>query len=132
MFTFNAFNILIVFVLLKTTNLGVYAVAGVSTVITIIRNLVFSIPYAAKCIDIKKRFFFIPVLKSFFSLLLSVTIATLICQLINNNTWITLFIKASITATIVIIITLLFVTDKNDRNAFCGFIKRVIKNKIAC
>jgi len=44
---------IIVFVLLKNTNLGIYAVAGVSTIIGLLRNLTFTPLYAAKALGVK-------------------------------------------------------------------------------
>ena len=44
-------NTTIVFLLLKTTDLGVYVIVAVSSVMALLRNLLFNIPYAAKCIE---------------------------------------------------------------------------------
>ena len=42
-----------VFVLLETTNLGVYAIVGTSMVFGILRNLVFTPIYAARCLKVR-------------------------------------------------------------------------------
>lgn len=87
-------NVLIVFILLKTTNLGVYAIASVSVTTSILKTLLFSIPHAAKCIEIEKRFFYIPVIKSVFSLTISIIICSVICSFKPVNGWIDLFLMA--------------------------------------
>lgn len=46
-------NFVIVIVLLKTTNLGLYAVAGVSSVVSILRNLIITVPYTARILSLK-------------------------------------------------------------------------------
>lgn len=47
------FNITLVSILIKNTNLGVYAVAGVSTSVGLIAHLTFLPIYACKCLEIK-------------------------------------------------------------------------------
>jgi O-antigen/teichoic acid export membrane protein len=51
-------NVFLVFVLLNTTSLGIYAVAGVSKVTGILGNLFFIPIYACKCLKIKWNRFY--------------------------------------------------------------------------
>lgn len=51
-------NVFLVFVLLNTTSLGIYAVAGVSKVTGILGNLFFIPIYACKCLKIKWNTFY--------------------------------------------------------------------------
>ena len=51
-------NVFLVFVLLNTTNLGIYAVAGVSKATGILGNLFFIPIYACKCLKIKWNTFY--------------------------------------------------------------------------
>lgn len=51
-------NIVAVLVLLSSTDLGVYAIAGTSSVITIIRNLVVTAPYIASLLKIRTRYLY--------------------------------------------------------------------------
>ncbi|MBQ9737114.1 MAG: MATE family efflux transporter [Clostridia bacterium] len=51
-------NIITVFILLKTTNLGVYAVAGVSSTLWILRIFLFVPIYAAWSLNVKKTTFY--------------------------------------------------------------------------
>jgi len=46
-------NILVVIILLKITDLNLLAVAGVSSIISIMRNLMITIPYTAKLLNLK-------------------------------------------------------------------------------
>ncbi|MBQ8837138.1 MAG: oligosaccharide flippase family protein [Clostridia bacterium] len=87
-------NILIVYILIRTTDLGVLAVAGVSVTTSILRTLFFSIPHAAKCIDMKKRTFYIPVFKSIFALAVSVGFGYLLCSRLAPDSWFDLVIAA--------------------------------------
>jgi len=54
-------NIIIVFILLNATSLGVFAVAGVSTVTGFIANMTFVPMYAAKCLN-QKSWIFHPII----------------------------------------------------------------------
>lgn len=51
-------NVLLVFIYLNTTSLGIYAVAGVSKVTGILGNLIFVPLYACKCLKIKWNTFY--------------------------------------------------------------------------
>ncbi len=54
----GAANILIVYALLKTTNLGLYAIAGVSSVLLVFRILIFVPIYAAHNVNLQKTAFY--------------------------------------------------------------------------
>ncbi len=58
-------NIALVFVLVNTTDLGVYAIAGSAVVMDLIRNFTFTIPYAAKCINQKAVSLYLIVFRAF-------------------------------------------------------------------
>ena len=61
----GAFNIVAVLMVINTTNLGVIAIAGIPVIIDLIRNFVFTIPYASKCIQQKSRKLYVLVLRAF-------------------------------------------------------------------
>ncbi|MBQ2800711.1 MAG: MATE family efflux transporter [Lachnospiraceae bacterium] len=58
----------IVFILLKTTNLGLYAIAGVSTALGLLRNLIFTPIYASKCLELKWTTFYGDIFTGLFSI----------------------------------------------------------------
>ncbi len=57
-------NTIIVLILLKTTNLGIYAVAEISTILNIIRATIFAAPYGAKLLNLKWYTFFPDIIKN--------------------------------------------------------------------
>lgn len=59
----SIFDIIIVLILLKTTALGVYAVAGVSKIVGSMVNLLFLPIYASKCLKVKTATFYSLILK---------------------------------------------------------------------
>lgn len=54
----GALTVATVFVPLETTELGMYAIVGVSMVYGILRNLIFTPLYAARCLQVKWYTFF--------------------------------------------------------------------------
>lgn len=128
-FISNILNVLIVFVLLKTTNLGIYAVAGVSTIITIVRNLLFSIPYAAKCIDIKFRELYIPVFRSLCALFVCSGIGIYFSSVLNLNNWVKLIAFAGILGAFSVITNLFIITNMSEKKFAVNLLKQKLKSR---
>lgn len=80
-------NIILVFALLKTTNLGVYAVAGVSSVLFIFRILLFVPTYAAHCIGVKWTTFYKPLIRGVICNLLMLFAFGLIRSVCHIGNW---------------------------------------------
>lgn len=106
-------NILFIFLLLKTTNLGIYAIVLVSAILGLVRNIVFNAPYAAHCIGQPYHIFWNDILKSF-SLLTAISIiCCLISRLITIDSWLKLIaIGGTTTLTCGIIISFIILTKK--------------------
>ena len=80
-------NIIIVLVLLKTTNLGVYAIVGVSAVMGFIRNFFFNAPLGAHCVHKKYSALWPDMFKSYLCLAVSILICSTINHFFDLNTW---------------------------------------------
>ncbi|MDR1567117.1 MAG: hypothetical protein LBS33_00295, partial [Streptococcaceae bacterium] len=57
-FASGILTLLVEIILLKTTNLGLIAICGVSSVISILKNMLFVVPFGGKYLGFKKRTFF--------------------------------------------------------------------------
>lgn len=57
-------NVIVVILLVKFTNLGLLAIAAISAIITILRNLIITVPYSAKILNLKWNTFYKDVLIS--------------------------------------------------------------------
>lgn len=123
-FVSNIMTIAIVFVLLKTTDWGIYAVASVSTVITILRNILFSIPYAAHCINEPVWTFFKPVLLNLIALAVCSVMGLIIISKIMINNWFTLMLAAVVVVIISLIINSLIITTKKEKIMIINRLKR--------
>lgn len=117
----------ITFILLKTTDLGIFAVAGVSTVISIIRNLCFTVTYGARCLNLKWYAFY----PDIFRPVIFVIIAVAICEVLKCFTcfsgWIGLIILGFLTGIISLILGYFIILNFNDRQYVNNILKRRFK-----
>ncbi|WP_214830358.1 oligosaccharide flippase family protein [Exiguobacterium sp. s56] len=120
----GALNTIIVLVLLKTTSLGLYAIAGVSTTISIMRNLIFTAPYGAKYLGAKWNTFFSEIIKSIVSISIITMLALFLRIFININTWTELFLFGSISSLLGLIINCFLILTKEERGNLLKIIKR--------
>lgn len=110
----SVINIAVVFILLNNTELGVFAVAGVSTVTTILRNMCFSVPYAARCINIKAWVFYKPIVINLLVLFVSAIMCTFIKGFFLIDTWIRLilFCAGAVFFTVILNVASVAVIDR--------------------
>lgn len=108
-------NVLIVFILLKNTNLGLFAVAGVSSLLSIIRNLFYTVPFGAIYINEKWYTFYYEILKSVSSVIIISTIGYLIKSNISINSWFYLISYSILLTAIGVVFNYLIVFNNNDR-----------------
>lgn len=80
-------NLIIAYILLKTTSLGVYAIVGVSASLGIIRNIVFNAPYAAICIKQPFYILYPEMLVSLFCIIVWGGVGLLISNFFILDTW---------------------------------------------
>ena len=123
-------SIFVLYVLLKTTDYGVFAVATVNSVIATLRTLLFTVPYAAKCVGIKKRVFYIPVLKSVVALAVSLLFGFALCSIFTPTGWISIFVIAIPISIFTLIVTALFMAKKGEiKLALLTLSSKFVKNK---
>lgn len=109
-------NVLLVFLLLSTTSLGIYAVAGVSKATGIIGNLFFLPLYACRCLKIKWNTFY-PIILRYMGttmIMLAVFYGIKMLYVVPLN-WITFFGVCVIAGMIGCLINLLVLLNKNER-----------------
>jgi len=119
---------LTVFTLLKTTNFGLYAVAGISAIFGIIRNLLFTIPFGAIYLKQKWYTFYFVVIRSVIGLGFTVIIGYLSKMFININSWTFLTIAVVITVGTGLLCNIFFLLDKTERKYLLTKIK-IIKSR---
>lgn len=112
----GAVSTLLVLFLVRTTDLGVYAVAGVSTAVSIIRNLVFTAPYGAKCLNQKWYIFYPEIFKPVLFVIISVLICLVVLPMISLAGWLGFFSKAAVSGILALAVGFWIVLNKNDRS----------------
>lgn len=123
----SAINLVIVFILLNTTNLGIYAVAGVSAVTLILRTFVFTIPYAAHCIKVKSKIFYLPIMKNLLILVLGSIIGIFIKNRFVLNNWVKLLFFAFAYSIIMFAFNIIFITTKSEKKILYIQVKKIVK-----
>ena len=122
-------NITIVFLLLKTTSLGLYAIAGVSTILAFISNLFFAAPFGAKYLGEKWNEFFPVVAKSIVSFLILVITGWGVKYLIIVNSWFSLFTVACLTGVIGFFVNFMVILNRKERKHIYALINNKVKKR---
>lgn len=117
---------LIVFILLNNTSLGVYAIAGVSTAIGLIRNLTFTPIYAAKSLGIKWYRFYSDILIGFFSIGIIVLLGLISKQLFTIDSWATLLLVGIPTGVVAVVANYFIILTKAEREILREKLKNIL------
>lgn len=108
-------NAILVFILLKTTNLGLIAVAGISSITSTIRNLTFVPMYSAKCLDVSRKTFYPTILNYIISTFV-VTVGNFIaCYSIDKSSWTGLIISGVICVVIGSVLSYITLLNKEEK-----------------
>lgn len=114
---------IIVIILLKTTELGIYAIAGVSSALAIIRNLVFTFPYAAKCTKQKWYVLYWPAFRTSMSVIIVSSICLVFRMLFEIDTWKELIGLGLLSGLIGFVLNTIIIFSKNEKKYLFNFIK---------
>ncbi|MCI8417840.1 MAG: MATE family efflux transporter [Lachnospiraceae bacterium] len=119
----GALTTAIVFGLLQVTDLGLYAIAGVSTVIGLIRNLTFTPIYAARCLDLKWNYFYGDIFMGLLSIGCIWLLGVLSQQLFPIHSWAGLFLVGCSTGVVALGVNFFIVLGKSEREMIFGKLK---------
>lgn len=116
----------LVFVLLQTTDLGLYAIAGVSVVVGLLRNMIFTPIYAAKCLEVKWTTFYGDIFMGLASIGI-ITAAALISKLfLPMDTWIGFFASCIFMGIIALGLNFLVVLRRSEREMVLSKVKSLL------
>ena len=124
----GAASILITFILLMTTDLGIYAIAAVSSAVNIIRNIVFTAPFGAKCLGKKWYAFYPDIIKPVIYDAVCIAIGILILLPIPCTGWFMLIVKGGIVSIIAVWIGAFLFINKEERTLIRSKIRKVIRH----
>lgn len=117
MICYGFLSILLTFVCLQVTDLGLYAVAGVSLVGSVIVALCYHLPFSAIYIGLPWHTFFPEIGKGVFSLIVQCCICWCIHRILPFKlSWWTWFLSAGLAAILGLIVNFFLVLKKEERN----------------
>lgn len=119
----------LVFVLIKTTNLGIYAIAGVSVVVNLIRIQVYTVPVATKYLDLDTKPFYRHEVFCLIDLVLLCAVAMLLRLCFTVNNWVEFILVAGIIGSVCMIVNLFFYLKKDERKSLLETVRRKIRRK---
>ena len=117
-----------VYFLLGHTSLGVYAIAGVSSSLTIVRNLLITAPYTAKLLELPWYEFYKDVGISLLCCALNLVAALVVQLLIPARGWVLLAVAVIVTCGITLAADLFVVLNQEERKKLINKVKRGRKN----
>lgn len=120
----SIFDTLCLVILLKNTNLGIYAIAGFSTFVGFICNFTFIPIFAAKCVNAKWNYFLPIVFKYFFVTLALNLVCFFIKQFFIINTWSSLILTALLFGIIAVCWNFIFFINKRQKKELFLYIAK--------
>lgn len=119
--------VLIVFILLQITDLGVIAVAGVSSIVALVKNITYTPIYSAHCLGVNKRTFYPEIFRNIFVTSTLLGLNFCLAQIVTINTWLDLFIVLFISCSIGLIVNYSLMFNKEEKKDVFIIFKKIIK-----
>lgn len=108
-------SIVLTFLSIKFLNLGVYAVAGVSFIGSVLVGLLYHVPFAAKYVGLPKKTFYPVIFMNIVSLLIGCVITLLIKNSFSANSWFGWIVCAAISCMLSFAVNMFIVLNKQER-----------------
>lgn len=117
-------SIFITFLFMKFTSLGIYAVAGVSSIVMIIKNIIFMLPVTSKMLGFKWYQFYPLVGTAVLSSAMIIVVGIIVRMIIPINSWFTFFMACIGIGAIGLVLNLMLVLNRNERQFLLKIIQR--------
>ena len=117
-------SLCITWLMIIFTDWDIYAVAGVSSIVTICKNVFFVTPVTAKLLGYKWQQFYPQLGSTVICSAIVIFTGLIIKQLIPINTWLTFFASCALIGVIGLCINTLIVLNKEERAYFIGKVMR--------
>lgn len=104
------------YICLEVTSWGVYAIVGVSSVIGIFRNLIFTPIYSAHCLGLPKGVFYKRIVKNLMNVGFILVVALVVRHALPVTNWTLLLLNFSVTGILGLILSWFFIFTKEQRN----------------
>ena len=121
--TSGVLTVITVFILLNTTNLGMYAIVGVTTFYGILRNLLFTPIYAARCLKVKWYTFYGDIFLGLLSIGAICLVALPFELFLEIDSWLKLFAVGIAAGVLALAVNFLVVLRKGERQMVVDKVK---------
>lgn len=126
----GAINLIVTYILVRNTGLGIVAVAGVSSVMYALRSLLWGLPMAAKYLEVKWTTFYPLVGYNVLIVFLMNAIGMVMKLFIPHETWIQLILSGMLFACVGLATNMVVVLNENEKKAlYNALLKRMKKRK---
>lgn len=125
-------NALVVFCLLEIPSLrpyGIYFVAGVSSILGIIKNLTFTPMYAAHCLGLSKKTFYPTIFRYMAVTTLMSIVFLLLNQVLRTQSWAMVLFDIVLCGIVGSILNITLLFGKKEREIFFENLKKFLKKK---
>lgn len=125
-FGFALINITCILVLVKVTDLGIYAIAGVSSIIIILQSVIFIWPYGARVLGLKWWVFFPSAVRAVIALVVVLIIALGARQFIQVESWTDLIVLVIILSCISLVANMFVLFTRYERLAIIRRVRKMM------
>lgn len=122
-------SISVTLLLVNLTDHDLYVIAAVSSVVAILRSMLFMIPATSHFIGLKWYTFYPQVLQSIFSCAVMVGIGCLVRFVLPINGWIMFFAAAGVTAVLGLAANMIIVLNREERQHLIGMVRSRIRRR---
>lgn len=110
-------NVVIVYLLLRFTAVGVYAVAGVGPILLVIRELTLTFPYITRLLGQKWNVFYKDAAYSLLCFGVNFCVARLVGHLFDEGVWVSLIFAIALSCVISLLLDMFLLLTKEERSA---------------
>lgn len=108
---------------LKYTNLGAYAIVGISSITVILRQILYAIPYSAQAIGKPKHQFYMDIIYILIIGLMTLSIGIVFKNIIPATSWLSFFISIILTAVFSYVLSFFVVFSKSEKTKLFGLLR---------
>lgn len=111
----SSLQTLVIFIVIKTTDLGIWAIPIVAGIQTILRNTLFTTAYGGICLGLSWKTFFPAMFKGIFGMLVVITVSYCMQLFVEIDNWFSFFAVLSVVGVISICLNFFIIFDSQDR-----------------
>ena len=112
--------------LTKDVTTKMFVIAAVRSLYGVVRGIIFLPIYGAYCMNLKRNFFYVPILKSLMGLVVSLGVCWLIRLVYVPDNWMGFFIMSALVAFVSISIGSVLILTKKDKKFI---MEKIVKHR---